>query len=353
MGREVEASHRCPSTSARHAYAQDERKAASQRGMPCLRFPGSLFTGSRSYTPTMRWYTHLAYALMWLVARVPMRVLHVLGAMLGWLFWVTGSRKRRIVEANLALTRPDLGGAERAGLARDCVRETGIALVEVFGIWTNLRRTLASVHEVRGQALFDAAVAAQRGLILCAPHLGSWEVANYWVGARTPFATFYTQPSSPQAEALLRRLREGGASTQFPIDDAGVRRVFRHLRGGGVVSIMPDHVPRAGSVVAPFFGVPALTMTLLPRLAQRTGATVLMLFVERLAGAGGFRVHFREPPPALADPDPLTACTAMNVAIEACVRDAFTQYQWNYKRFKARAGSGLSDDAYTAAGVRT
>ncbi|MGH8233064.1 MAG: lysophospholipid acyltransferase family protein [Rhodanobacteraceae bacterium] len=301
----------------------------------------------------MRWYTRLAYDLMWLVARLPLRAFRALGAMLGWLFWTTGSRKRRVVEANLALARRDLTDAERTELARGCVHETGIALVEVFGIWTNPRRTLASVREVRGRALFDAAIAAKRGLVLCAPHLGSWEVANYWVGARTPFATFYTQPRHAQAEALLRRLRGGGANIQFPIDDIGVRRVFRHLRGGGVVSIMPDHVPRAGSVVAPFFGVPALTMTLLPRLAQRTGATVLMLFVERLSSAGGFRVHFREPPAALVDADPLVACTAMNAAIEACVRDAFTQYQWNYKRFKARAGSGLSDDAYIATGVGT
>ncbi|WHZ19874.1 MAG: lipid A biosynthesis lauroyl acyltransferase [Rhodanobacteraceae bacterium] len=299
----------------------------------------------------MHWYTQLAYGLMRLAARLPLRVFRASGAALGWLFWVTGSRKRRIVEANLNLVRPDLDVAARRRLARECVRETGIALVEVFGIWTNPRRTLARVREVRGQDLFDAAIAAQRGLILCAPHLGSWEVANYWVGARTPFATFYTPPRYPQAEALLRRLRTGGASIQFPIDDSGVRRVFRHLKDGGVVSIMPDHVPRAGGVVAPFFGVPALTMTLLPRLAQRTGAAVLMLFVERLPQ--GFRVHFREPPAAIRDDDPLAACIAMNAAVEACARDAFTQYQWNYKRFKARAGSGLSDDAYTAAGVRT
>jgi KDO2-lipid IV(A) lauroyltransferase len=288
---------------------------------------------------------------MWLAARLPMGVFRALGAGLGGLFWISNSRKRRIVEANLALVRRDLDAGARSGLARECVRQAGISLIEVFGIWTRPDRTQANVREVRGQELFDAALAAKRGLILCAPHLGSWEVANYWVGARTPFATFYTPPRYRQAEMLLRRLREGGANIQFPIDDSGVRRVFRHLRDGGVVSIMPDHVPRAGSVVAPFFGVPALTMTLLPRLAQSTGATVLMLFVERLPK--GFRVHFREPPPALLDPDPVTACTAMNVAVEACVRDAFAQYQWNYKRFKARAGSGLSDDVYIATGVRT
>lgn len=299
----------------------------------------------------MHWYTRVAYGLMWLAARLPLGVLRALGTVLGGLFWITRSRKRRVVEANLALVRPDLDAVARRKLARACVHECGISLAEVFGVWTNPRRTLAKVREVRGQALFDTALAAQRGLILCAPHLGSWEVANYWIGARTPFATFYTQPRYPQAELLLRKLREGGASIQFPIDDAGVRRVFRHLRDGGVVSIMPDHVPRAGSVVAPFFGVPALTMTLLSRLAQRTGACVLMLFVERLPQ--GFRVHFREPPAALRDPDPLVACAAMNRAIEMCVHDAFTQYQWNYKRFKGRAGSGLSDAAYITAGVRT
>jgi KDO2-lipid IV(A) lauroyltransferase len=288
---------------------------------------------------------------MWLIARLPLGLFRALGGALGWFFWVSGNRKRRIVEANLALVRPDLDAAARRRLARECVRQTGIALAEAFGIWTRPRRTLARIREVRGEALFEDALAARQGLILCAPHLGSWEVANYWVGARTPFATFYTPPRYPQAEALLRRLRTGGASIQFPIDDSGVRRVFRHLQHGGVVSIMPDHVPRTGGVIAPFFGVPALTMTLLPRLAQRTGARVLMLFVERLPR--GFRVHFREPPAALADPDPRIACAAMNAATEDCVREAFTQYQWNYKRFKARAGSGLTDEAYAAAGVRT
>ncbi|MGH8192010.1 MAG: lysophospholipid acyltransferase family protein [Rhodanobacteraceae bacterium] len=301
----------------------------------------------------MRWYTRLVYGCMWLVARLPLRAFRGLGAALGWLFWATGNRKRRIVEANLALARTDLGDTERAALARDCVRETGVALVEVFGVWTHPRRTLASVREVRGRELFDTAIAAKQGLILCAPHLGSWEVANYWVGVRTPFATFYTQPRHRQAEMLLRRLREGGASIQFPIDDSGVRRVFRHLKNGGVVSIMPDHVPRTGGVVVPFFGVPALTMTLLPRLARRTGARVLVVFAERLPNAQGIRLHFREPPAALVDADPLIACAAMNAAIEACVRVTFTQYQWNYKRFKARAGSGLGDDAYIDAGVRT
>jgi KDO2-lipid IV(A) lauroyltransferase len=291
----------------------------------------------------MRWYTLLLYAILRAVSRLPLRALQAAGAALGWLFWITHSRKRRIVEANLARVRSRMDSPARKRLARTCLVETGKSLVEVFGIWGHVASTLASVREVRGGELFDAALASGKGLILCAPHLGSWEVANYWIGARTPFATFYTQPRYPQLELLLRKLREGGASIQFPIDDSGVRRVFRHLGGGGVVSIMPDHVPRSGGVIAPFFGVPALTMSLLPRLAARTGANVLMLFVERLPKAAGFVIHFRTPPDALRDPDLTIACTALNAAVEDCVETAFAQYQWNYKRFKPRPGSGLPD----------
>ena len=227
----------------------------------------------------MRWYTRILHAILRALSCLPLRALQALGAAFGACLWWSHGRKRRIVETNLRQVRPALDEAERARLARACLRETGRSLVEVFGIWGRARRALDSVREVRGGELFDAALAAKRGLILCAPHLGSWEIANYWVGARTPFATFYTQPRHPQLELLLRRLREGGASIQFPIDDSGVRRVFRHLGNGGVVSIMPDHVPRSGGIVVPFFGVPALTMTLLPRLGARSGATVVMLFV--------------------------------------------------------------------------
>ena len=290
----------------------------------------------------MHWYIRLLYALLRAASTLPLRAWQGIGAALGWLFWILPSRKRAIVRINLARVRPQLDAPARDRLARACLRETGKSLVEVFGIWTRIERTLSQVKAVRGGELFDAALASGKGLILCAPHLGSWEVANYWVGARTPFATFYTQPRHPQLEWLLRRLREGGASIQFPIDDSGVRRVFRHLGGGGVVSIMPDHVPRSGGLVAPFFGVPALTMTLLPRLLRRTEANVLMLFVERLH-AGGFVIHFREPPAALRDPELATACAALNAAVQDCVELAFTQYQWNYKRFKPRAGSGLPD----------
>jgi KDO2-lipid IV(A) lauroyltransferase len=80
-------------------------------------------------------------------------------------------------------------------------------------------------------------------------------------------------------------------------------------------------------------------MVLLPRLAQRTGASVLFAFAERLPAGTGFRVHFLPAPAELTDPDMAVACAAMNRCVEECVGVAFAQYQWAYKRYPTRLGA--------------
>jgi KDO2-lipid IV(A) lauroyltransferase len=79
-------------------------------------------------------------------------------------------------------------------------------------------------------------------------------------------------------------------------------------------------------------------MVLLPRLAARTGATVLFAFAERLPRGQGFRIHLLPAPDGLDDADPRRACAALNRGVEVCVARAFTQYQWHYRRW---SGHGL------------
>ena len=115
---------------------------------------------------------------------------------------------------------------------------------------------------------------------------------------------------------------------------------------GGVVGILPDQEPKQGEgEFAPFFGRPALTMVLLSRLAQRTGATVLFAFAERLPKGEGYVLHFLPAPEGIADPDLPTAVAAMNRGVENCIRLAPTQYQWHYKRFSAQPRETPGDQA--------
>lgn len=284
----------------------------------------------------------LLYLVMRLLALLPLRVLHGMGAGLGWLMWRTGRKAARQARVNVGLARPALSDVQRECLVRQAMLEFGRSMLEMAWIWgRGARKALACVREVRGLELFEAALADGRGLIVAAPHLGCWELLNYWLCAHVRMAILYRPPHVKAVESLLRRVRGDLAPEQVRAEGAGVRTLYKRLAAGATVGILPDQKPRAGEGrIAPFFGRDALTMVLLPRLAARTDATVLFAFAERLPRGRGYRVHFLPAPEGVADADLDIACRALNHGVEQCVERAFAQYQWHYRRF---SGHGLAN----------
>lgn len=279
----------------------------------------------------------LIYLLLRLLALLPLRTLHAVGALLGRIALWRRTRTAHHVAVNLAIARPDLGEAARTALLREALAESGKSATEIIKVWgAGAERALRLVREVRGEALFDAALASGKGVIIAAPHLGCWELLNYWLCRKTPMAILYRPPRIAAVEGLLRKVRGALAPEQVRAEGAGVRTLYKRLAGGGTVGILPDQKPRAGEgEFAPFFGRDALTMVLLPRLAARTGATVLYAFAERLPRGAGYRIHLLPAPDGLADAGLAVACAALNRGVEACVDLAFAQYQWQYKRWSA------------------
>jgi KDO2-lipid IV(A) lauroyltransferase len=285
--------------------------------------------------PPLSWPVALLYGSLRLLGRCPLRIVHALGATFGWLSWLWRGRARRIAERNLLLVLTQESAETRHRLVRASLIETGKAVAEIAAIWGNRPETaLGLIRETRGREHFDAALSAGRGLIVAAPHLGCWELLNYWLATQTPLAILYRAPRHTALEPLLLRARGALPVEQVRAEGAGVRTLYKRLAAGGVVGILPDQQPRQGEgVSAPFFGVPAPTMVLLPRLAERTGAAVLFSFVERLPRGAGYRLHFLPAPAQIAATDVAVACAALNRGVEDCARLAFTQYQWSYKRW--------------------
>lgn len=278
------------------------------------------------------------YALLWMIGRLSLRALHALGDGVAWAARVMARREVQVARRNLELVFPHLSPYEREALLRDALRATGRTLAETCRCWTRpASENLSLVREVIGAELLDAAQAAGAGVIVAAPHLGNWELLNQWLAARAPITIVYRPPRHAWVEDLLRRARGNTNVTQVRAEAAGVRQLFRTLKDGGTIGILPDQQPKRGDgEFVPFFGVPALSMTLLPRLAHKTGATVLLGWAERLPVSAGFRVHIVPAPVAIADADTLRAVTALNAGIEACVSMAPAQYQWGYKRYSVR-----------------
>jgi KDO2-lipid IV(A) lauroyltransferase len=289
----------------------------------------------------------LLYALAWTVARLPWPLLRALADGVAWLWRATNAREARVARRNLELVHTQLGAAARERLLRDILRTTARQAFETLRLWTRpATRNLRDIAEVHGEALFDAALADPRGVIVAAPHMGNWELLNQWLAAKTPLAVLYRPPDSAVGEAFLRRVRAnaGAGVEQVRAEAAGVRTLLKRLQQGGVVGILPDQQPKAGEgEFAPFFGKPALTMTLLGRLASRSGAQVLLAWCERLPGSAPprFALHIAPAPDGIDAADPARAVHALNQAVEAIARRDPAQYQWTYKRYTLRPpGSG-------------
>jgi Kdo2-lipid IVA lauroyltransferase/acyltransferase len=267
------------------------------------------------------------------LALLPLTGQRWVGRMLGALSWYARLDSVRITRRNIDHCFPELETAARRRLARDSLRHTGQLLAEtgVLFHWPVNRWQPLIVEDV-GSELIDRALADGIPVLLLVPHYGNWEFLSLYLG-RYRVTALYDPPRIAALEPMIRRARMRAGARLLPIDAGGLRRFYQSLRDGGVAALLPDQVPDHDSgVVVPFFGQPALTMTFAHRLAQRTGARLLLGSATRVPG--GFRVRFSELDAQLRDPDPEVSARAMNQAIESLVREDPAQYQWEYKRFK-------------------
>jgi len=115
-----------------------------------------------------------------------------------------------------------------------------------------------------------------------------------------------------------------------------VRTLFKALRRGEAIGLLPDQVPAHGEGEwADYFGKPAYTMTLAGRLLESSGARVLLSYVVRRPRGEGYDIHFA--PLDLKKDMPFTR--QINLALEKIIRTCPSQYLWSYNRYKAPPGS--------------
>jgi len=133
----------------------------------------------------------------------------------------------------------------------------------------------------------------------------------------------------------MRSGRERGQARLAKADVSGVRLLYKALKRGETIGLLPDQVPSQGEGEwAKFFGRPAYTMTLVGRLAQASGATVLLASAERQPRGEGYILRFEPLPLDFSRP----VTQQINTALEQLIRACPTQYLWSYNRYKVPRG---------------
>ena len=281
--------------------------------------------------------------------RLPLAWLQAVGAALGWLVWWASPTYRRRFRDHVAQAGVPWGQA------REAVAAAGRMALELPWLWMRpADEPLGPRVRWDGAEHIEQALARGQGVVFLTPHLGCFEVtaqayAERFGAAHGPITVLYRPPRKAALRPLAEEARRRPGLTTAPATLAGVRQMIRALRAGQAVGLLPDQVPPEGlGVWSPFFGRPAYTMTLAARLAQQTGAQVLLAWGERLPRGQGYVVHvseFEDPLPA--DDQGESAAASINHAMERLIRQAPGQYLWGYHRYKAprREAALLGKDA--------
>ncbi|HEX2543469.1 MAG TPA: lysophospholipid acyltransferase family protein [Ramlibacter sp.] len=264
-------------------------------------------------------------SLFQLLARWPLPLLHFLGIGIGWLTWLLSPTYRRRFRENATQAGYPFAQVRRA------VAEAGKLVAETPRLWFGAS---PPVHWEEAE-LIARLRAEKRGIVFLTPHLGCFEVtARSYAERFGPITVLFRPARKAWLKDLVATSRSRPNMTPVPTTLAGVRHMLRALKAGEAVGLLPDQVPPQGlGVWAPFFGRDAYTMTLPARLVQQTGAVLLVLWGERLAGGRGYHVHVRRFDGELSS-EPRTAATQVNAEMERLVRDGPAQYLWGYARYK-------------------
>jgi len=275
-------------------------------------------------------------ALLWLLARLPPRAALATGEALGRCARPLLGQRRRIAARNLELCFPELSAGERAHLLRENFRYLGRALAETALAWYGGPAVDRLPCNVQGLEHLRDAQAEGHPVILLSGHFQCVELAARLVGPRVHMAVIYKpMRKKPLLDGAMLRSRRTALAGALPRED--IRGIVRTLKAGTPVWYAGDQdYGRRHSVFAPFFGVPAATVTGLTRFTRMSGARVVPLFFNVAEGGRGYEITFRPALESFPTGDSAQDAARMNAAIEEAVRRNPAQYLWVHRRFKRR-----------------
>jgi KDO2-lipid IV(A) lauroyltransferase len=279
------------------------------------------------------------------------RLLYALGAVLAWLAWSLGIR-RRVALDNLRLAFPEKTEPERRAIARATYRRLGRMIPEFLLLTRLPRDELDRLFVYEGWDRFEAARAAGKGVIACTAHFGNFEVLAAAHNLRGfPITMISRKMGKSGANDLWRRARERAGVEDLVVKKGETLKAARAAlaRGRVLGYVIDQNQPLRRAIFPAFFGVPAATSPTPAILSLRTGAAVVFVVAVQLAD-GRHRVVLEGPltVPDTGDRerDVLAFMQDLNGRLERWVRAHPEQWYWVHRRWKTRPAAATRSEAH-------
>ncbi|ATQ73679.1 lipid A biosynthesis acyltransferase [Massilia violaceinigra] len=270
------------------------------------------------------------------LSKLPLPVLHVMGAALGWFVYLASPSYRKLMRTNLRTA----GFGQHLSAA---IAESGKSIIELAFVWCAPPDKVARLATDENWDYVQSVLDAGRGIVFLTPHLGCFEITAQQIALRTKLTVMYRPPKQAALKPLIEGARARHNLHLAPANLSGVRILAKCLKRGEPIGVLPDQVPQEGEGVwAPFFGRPAYSMTLPAKLAQMGNAEIILVYAERRPGGKGFIVRF-VPFEQSLDGTAAEQATTINRAMEQLIARCPAQYFWSYNRYKQPGGVAAPD----------
>jgi KDO2-lipid IV(A) lauroyltransferase len=250
---------------------------------------------------------------------------------------------RRVGMRNLALAFPERSVAERRRILRASFANLGRMVAELAHLPHLTADDLRRMVVFEDEAWWAENVGRPRetGVLILSGHFGNWELLVFAHGMRGfPVSMVHRSIANPLVDRWLNALRAR----------AGTRLVRKRHAAGGVLRALHEqqllvlpfdqNSTRGIGVFVDFFGVPASTNSGIARLALRTGAPIVPVFIVREGRQARHRVHVLPIMYARrsgdSESDVRGATQQLSEVFEGMVRRYPEQWLWVHKRWKTR-----------------
>ena len=242
--------------------------------------------------------------------------------------WFPPARRRFDREAKRVF--PSMTRNARMKLGQDMGRQMGRTLFEIY----HDAEFQTMHHKFRtsgpGLAALKEANADGKGAIIVSGHFGQWEAirAVIKMHGMESGAVYRPHKNRHYARRILAGIEAGGKPI-LAVGREGTRALVRHLRDGGIISILLDEKYAEG-VRMPFLGHDALTSLSAAQLALKYDLPMIPAYGIRMDDGTAFRVVFEAPIPHT---DPITMTRAFNDSLSARIMTNPEQWYWMLRRW--------------------
>ena len=267
---------------------------------------------------------------------LPLPVARGIGIALGHLAWHVARRHRRIALRNIAAAFPEWSERRRRATIRRMFHHLGESLMEI--VWLpNLdfaTRDRTTVFE--GLEPILELTKSGRGVVAFTGHCGNWEWLAYSAATfGIPVTVLQRERNEPEMNRFITRIRSrAGVHTIDRGSTGAAREMMSAIKRGSFLAFLIDQNIRTESAKVPFFGRPALTPIGPAKLAIRTGAAVVSVFIERRNGKQYVRCN--PPMETRRDDDPIALTALITADIEEQIRRVPEQWVWMHERWRER-----------------